>query len=81
MNGLTAHAERLCAFFCPSTPLWHGGTWSVGTVVMGQWLDSVILVLFSNLNVSVMLYTGMLMALQPSENLFFAAHFQEPNEP
>jgi len=53
----------------------------VGTVVMGQWLDSVILVLFSNLNVSVMLYTGMLMALQPSENLFFAAHFQEPNEP
>lgn len=53
----------------------------VGTVVMGQWLDSVILVLFSNLTVSVMLYTGMLMALHPSENLFFAAHFQEPNEP
>jgi len=30
--------------------MWHLGTWSVGMAQMGQQLDSVVLVLLSNLN-------------------------------
>ena len=29
--------------------IWHGGTWSVGMVEVGWWLDLVTVVLFSNL--------------------------------
>ena len=32
--------------------MWHWGTWLVGMVVLGWWLDWIVLVIFSNLNAS-----------------------------
>ena len=46
------HREGMCSWSGPGAPF-HLGTWSVGAVGIGWWLDLVIIEVFSNLSDSV----------------------------